>query len=111
MQKQYEFSRGNAKCCNGFGFFFEKILTCLVTALESSDLRAFSKVSFLLISAQREGISTPLTTIGELLSSCITEGRLLFMLVVKGVGTDNGIACGAVALIALKMEWNFCLLE
>ena len=35
--------------------------------------RAFSKVSFLFISAQRDGISTPLTTIGELSSPVTVE--------------------------------------
>ena len=35
--------------------------------------RAFPRVSFLLISAQRDGISTPLITIGELLSPTRVE--------------------------------------
>ena len=80
------------------------------------------------MSAQRDGISTSFTKIGELSSPCITGGGMVFslgwilvllvieclcsgntVLLVKEEGIDNGVVSGAVVFIALTME-EYCLL-
>ena len=107
--KQSQITQTHALCFSGFvsgalvvaGLKVESSSTFVLVRSSS----ALSKASFLLMSPQRDGITTPFTTIGELSSLCIT------VLVFKGAGKDNGVECGAVVFIAEAVEDCRCLLR